>query len=78
MSKTLTITINNIPEDLWKDYWKYGIKSAKKDIGVLIEETDHIVIDAEIFIQYPEEYSAFMASAQSAHLIATTDKIINQ
>lgn len=78
MSKTLTITVKDIPEELWEDYWNYGIKSAKKAVGVSIAETDHIEIDAKTLLMYPEEYSEFMASAQSVHLIATADKILNQ
>lgn len=75
--KTVTITIDNVPESLLNDFWRNAIREAKKDPGVPIERTENIVIDFNAMEDSPESIAGLFSSAATCHLIQTADKIFN-
>lgn len=78
MPKKLTVTVTDIPSDLWKSYWVIAMKRAEQDIGMSLKETDQVEINADLLLKYPEEYSAYFASALALHAISTADKFFNE
>lgn len=45
--KSLTLIMNNIPEDRFKIVWDYAAKLAKNSLNVEIKSTDFVEIDFE-------------------------------
>lgn len=82
MSKTLTITLSNIPDDALAEIWKDAIKEARRGLGIPIEPTDSIVIDFGVIAEdYPDNREILpelVGSAISGHVLMTADKILNQ
>lgn len=69
MSKTLTITVENIPEHALSELWKDTIKDANDTMGFNPEETSEIKIDfAQLNERYPEEIPDMLAELLVAAL----------
>lgn len=75
--KTVTITIDNVPESLLKDFWRDAIREAKRDPGVPIERVDNIVIDFNLMEENPDVISELFSAAATCHVVQTVDKIFN-
>jgi len=81
MSKTLTIVINNIPEDQLKGIWEYGNNESKRSFGIELTPVDTIEVDFNFIADnYPENreiLGQMVGGAITAHLIHEADKIMN-
>jgi hypothetical protein len=79
MSKQLTITIDNIPENFLRKTWEKAIRDGKKDLGFPFEPTDHIKIDfREVGNQSSEIVGTLIASAITAHALQTFENQYNK
>jgi hypothetical protein len=78
MSKTLTITIRNLPDEMMDEYWKHGIKNAKSETDVPISRTDNIHIDFDHFDRESAHVlNDLLSAAITGHTAFEADKILN-
>lgn len=76
--QTLTITINNIDSRKLEDIWAYAKRESKEDVGVPIERTNHIIVDAESLNEAdPDLLGELMAAALTGHVVTTANQIFN-
>ena len=80
MSKTLTVTIINIPDDLWRDYWIDAKKISQKELGGLrVEESESITVDCdELGTRCPAALHGLLAGASTGHALYQFDQEYNQ
>lgn len=69
MSKKVTITVDNIPDDALAKLWKDTIKDANETMGFKPERTDNIKIDFDQLTErYPQEVPEMLAELMVAAL----------
>ncbi len=82
-TKTLKITITNMPENLYEDFWKQSAKDCYDDFGFTPEITDNmnldmnqiaLIVGRELFVNI---MSDIVAGAFSAHVAQEVDKKLN-
>ena len=83
MSKTLTITLNNIPDNLLEQAWIDCKKDGKRMLGVVpLNETDRIEIDfgmvSDNYSFAIEPLAEVLAGALTCHVIMVADNILNK
>lgn len=78
-TKTLTITIDNIPEGMFDDVWDYSVKEARKMFGgFVLPKTTNIKADFMSIIAADEETaSELLGSAIASHLITAVHEKLN-
>lgn len=71
MTQTLTITVDNIPEDVLSQVWKDSIRDAKKSMGFVFEKTDDIKLDFALLVERYPEHVPLMLSELLVSAIGT-------
>lgn len=82
-TKTITITITNIPEQHLASFWKDGIKDAKKSFGYNLERSDNITLDFDFLCDNyldnaAELFAEIIGGAIAAHLITEAHNYLNK
>jgi hypothetical protein len=75
MSKTLTITLDNIDDLLWERGWEMSRNTIEAGFRISIHEPDHIQIDAEAFRKrHPRMFSEILSAMLTVYGINESDK----
>lgn len=78
MAKTLTITIENIDDFTMQMAWAAAKHMAHKDVGIPVEETDHIKVNYEVARNMKDKIIAELISgAITCHLMMTAHNLFN-
>lgn len=79
MSKTLTITLNNIDDLLWERGWDVSRETIEHGFGITLPEPDNIQIDVESFRKRrPRIFADLMSVIFTAYGTHEIDKVLDQ
>lgn len=79
MSRTLTITVTDIPDGLWKDLWDDARRQARKQFGGFqVKETETMIINCDqLGEQCPEALHGLLSGAHTGNALYQFDQKYN-
>ena len=79
MSRSITITVTNIPEKEFLETHADCAREAKKDFGLSMPVKEHITIDFELLIEtYPDLFPEILGAAFTCQVIQQADEFFNK